>query len=1741
MNGMMDSSHSGSRSGSHHHYHHKPRNYKLVVDPFLVKGASKLYRYDGNVPNDPTYPPVQVRDPRSQLTRIWTRLEPLDIPVPRFKIDANYVGDPPPLEVTICNLNDNIDKAFLSDMVQKFGSVEELFIYYHPISNKHLGLARVVFESVKSAKGCVEKLNNTSVMGKVLQVFLDAFGEECRKIFQEKTQDKKLEKEIASDIGLDESSSGATDKEDILVKKQLPKKVGGTSSDQISDDLDRSWPDKEELLSRGGVNHKKEHSSFAHHDNRDYSTPTDHRTFPVSRHRDYATPSSSTSDYGTAPSETGSYSERSYASSKDYGYHGSTPSNHSAHSTPVSYDYHNHYTSAPPPPPHSTHYPPPYHPQTSQHHPRPPIAPPPPYSHQMHPPPHTIQTHMPPPPIHHSHTLVPSLHSSSQQWQQPWSESQQMLSHWEQPSRSIQQSALRHIPVHTGTVTTLPPANATPTWTPVSGDGHNVVFSPERGSGKKDVKPSSKGSASLKSSESASPETPKILDLDTRIEMLLKGKGTGGMAPPFLQLGISSDSEEDTPTKSVGKVSSRRSSGSSSKHGSMRHRHSSSCRHLDRSQQPSRSSSSSDTDGTALPPPPLPLPPPPGDEEPLPPPPPPDGIDPDEPLSTPPSPFLSAEIYLEWHRIGIEQARKAREKEQEETTGLLESVNLNKPVIDNDDLGSIISSSEDETLTATHIDTGKSGKTQSEYFSPQQQQRRIESSTEDSDQATQLPVLLDLPPGVDPEGGSSRKSTPLQDEHRDDDRMSLSSLSSGDEKIEVAAQPPVTMYPAPPPYTAYPPQGYPPPPYYHPSAPPLYPGINEVYAWRAPTPGSSYPYPPTMYHLPPPPGYASSTQFPPPPLGTPMQYGYPSFHPRFPQTQGHIPYESTDPQAPTINGVIERVIAELKQILKRDFNKKMIENTAFKSFESWWDEQERKSKSQSNSLDIEPVPHEKLSTAPPSTKQENLLNSILDTGRESFGLDSVGLGGFGLGFRAAFPKLPSFRRKIKVPSPPPLDEDDSRRELVESDQEEMVQASDSEIQVDVARSHFQRRGESDDESSKLSPISSRTESSKSSDSSSSESSSSSSSGSASSESESSSESEAEDEGEERMEEKERRRSRLLDLVDLEDLEALHRLREQTPERSVTPIPAEDLFSFEENEGDSENIQSRADSSELFPSASSGDVDSADKLAPREESRIEDSAIEALMALAGESMGRKTTVQDEKKLETDDTTETSRQSPPSSDDEALAVRRLKKQRESSYLIESKIEVDERTVLNKVPNRTHGTTINGEVIGRSSAVDRMDVSTENEVEEEEEEGSPAPQIAMEHSYSLPPQKDPSSSPSSLAGSDGSVKRKFSHHQISQQSPEEAAFNHDHGYMMPQPKTPPKPLATIMEDNDTIITPKSKKPRKSLKFEGVLTTPKKSIPKVTPPTQPVVFAKRDIMAEMTVLYEFLTRGIDAEDINYLRRSYEAMLADDSQGYWLNDTHWVDHPVTDLASPAKKRKRDDSRVHATGCARTEGFYKIDVREKAKHKHHYGQIIQQAGGNVELGVGGMVEMPKSVSGKMQALSREARSNQRRLLTAFGIDTDSDLLKFNQLKFRKKQLKFAKSAIHDWGLFAMEPIAADEMVIEYVGQMVRPVVADLRERHYEATGIGSSYLFRIDVDTIIDATKCGNLARFINHSCNPNCYAKIITIEGQKKIVIYSKQQISVNEEITYDYKFPIEDEKIPCLCGNAQCRGTLN
>ncbi|KZW00409.1 hypothetical protein EXIGLDRAFT_761757 [Exidia glandulosa HHB12029] len=232
--------------------------------------------------------------------------------------------------------------------------------------------------------------------------------------------------------------------------------------------------------------------------------------------------------------------------------------------------------------------------------------------------------------------------------------------------------------------------------------------------------------------------------------------------------------------------------------------------------------------------------------------------------------------------------------------------------------------------------------------------------------------------------------------------------------------------------------------------------------------------------------------------------------------------------------------------------------------------------------------------------------------------------------------------------------------------------------------------------------------------------------------------------------------------------------------------------------------------------------------------------------------------------------------------------------------------------------------------------------------------------------------------------------------------------------------------------------------------------------------------------------------------------------------------------------------RVHATGSARTEGYYKIPHTAKLAYVAQYSDRSLPTSGS-----GGAETAPAAAPG---VSSRSARASGRRQAQGFeqinkalAESGDVTLIKFNQLQTRKKQLRFARSPIHDWGLYAMERIARGEMVIEYVGELVRAQVADRREKLYERQGIGSSYLFRIDDELVVDATKKGNLGRLINHSCDPNCNAKIINVNGVKKIVIYAKQDIELGDELTYDYHFPIEDAKIPCLCGSAKCRGFLN
>jgi hypothetical protein len=103
-------------------------------------------------------------------------------------------------------------------------------------------------------------------------------------------------------------------------------------------------------------------------------------------------------------------------------------------------------------------------------------------------------------------------------------------------------------------------------------------------------------------------------------------------------------------------------------------------------------------------------------------------------------------------------------------------------------------------------------------------------------------------------------------------------------------------------------------------------------------------------------------------------------------------------------------------------------------------------------------------------------------------------------------------------------------------------------------------------------------------------------------------------------------------------------------------------------------------------------------------------------------------------------------------------------------------------------------------------------------------------------------------------------------------------------------------------------------------------------------------------------------------------------------------------------------------------------------------------------------------------MSRQARAVGRE---RENVKIDLDDTKNRSLKHRQKQLTFGRSRIHEWGVVAMEDIEADTMIIEYVGEAIRSILADVREKAYEKSGIGSSYLFRVDKETVLDATHKG--------------------------------------------------------------------
>jgi SET domain-containing protein len=141
-----------------------------------------------------------------------------------------------------------------------------------------------------------------------------------------------------------------------------------------------------------------------------------------------------------------------------------------------------------------------------------------------------------------------------------------------------------------------------------------------------------------------------------------------------------------------------------------------------------------------------------------------------------------------------------------------------------------------------------------------------------------------------------------------------------------------------------------------------------------------------------------------------------------------------------------------------------------------------------------------------------------------------------------------------------------------------------------------------------------------------------------------------------------------------------------------------------------------------------------------------------------------------------------------------------------------------------------------------------------------------------------------------------------------------------------------------------------------------------------------------------------------------------------------------------------------------------------------------------------------------------------------------------------RRIQTRRSGVHGKGVFALVDIPEGETLIEYTGEVI--TWAEALDRHpHDPSDPNHTFYFHIDEEHVIDAKYGGNSARWINHSCKPNCEADI----EDGRVFIRSKRDIKAGDELFYDYGLVIDEPltpklkaQYPCWCGAKKCRGTL-
>ncbi|KAK9134422.1 hypothetical protein Syun_013752 [Stephania yunnanensis] len=147
--------------------------------------------------------------------------------------------------------------------------------------------------------------------------------------------------------------------------------------------------------------------------------------------------------------------------------------------------------------------------------------------------------------------------------------------------------------------------------------------------------------------------------------------------------------------------------------------------------------------------------------------------------------------------------------------------------------------------------------------------------------------------------------------------------------------------------------------------------------------------------------------------------------------------------------------------------------------------------------------------------------------------------------------------------------------------------------------------------------------------------------------------------------------------------------------------------------------------------------------------------------------------------------------------------------------------------------------------------------------------------------------------------------------------------------------------------------------------------------------------------------------------------------------------------------------------------------------------------------------------------------------------------RFQKCQYAKLKLFITEG--RGWGILADENIKAGTFIIEYCGEVISWKEARRRAHSYENQGLKDAFIISLNAHESIDATRKGSLARFINHSCQPNCETRKWNVLGEIRVGIFAKQDIVAGTELAYDYNFEwYGGAKVRCLCGASSCSSFL-